>query len=57
MATLLPFGEVLFGDLFRVGLQRALGPDDEIGAGDFLTDRPLGGEALLDLLRRPAAAG
>ena len=47
------FLENLF-DLLRVYGQRAVGPDDEVGAGDFLVNRPLGVEALLDLLRRPA---
>jgi CheY-like chemotaxis protein len=35
--------------------QRAIGPDHEIGAGNFLFHRPLRGQALPDLLRRPPA--
>ena len=42
-------------DLLRVGVQRAVGPDDKIGAGDFLFDGHLGGGALPDLFRHPAA--
>jgi hypothetical protein len=34
--------------------ERTFRPNHKIGAGDFLLDRPLRGEALLDLLRRPA---
>ena len=42
-------------NLLCVGFQRAVGPDDEIGVGDLFPDWPLGGDALLDLLWRPAA--
>src|ERR1035437_5750968 len=46
----------LYENLFelpRVRIQRAIGPHNEIGAGNFLFNRPLRGQALLDLLRRP----
>ena len=42
-------------DLLRAGGERAFGPNYKIGAGDFLFNRPLGGETLLDLHRGPAA--
>ena len=42
-------------ELLRVRVQRAIGPDDKIGAGNFLFHRPLRGQALPDLLRRPPA--
>ena len=42
-------------ELLRVRVQRAIGPDNEIGAGNFLFNRPLRGQALLDLIWRPTA--
>ena len=41
--------------LARMDGERSLRPNDKIGAGDFLFDWHLGGDALLDLFRRPAA--
>ena len=37
-----------------MNFERAVGPDDKIGAGDLLVNGHLGGDALLDLFRRPA---
>jgi len=42
-------------ELPRLRIQSAIGPDHEVGAGNFLLHRPLRGHALPDLLRRPPA--
>ena len=42
-------------ELLRVDIQSAIRPNNKIGARDFLVNRPLRGDALFDLLRRPAA--
>lgn len=42
-------------ELLRVQIEVAVRPDDKIGAGDFLFDRHLRGDAPPDLLRSPAA--
>src|SRR5438034_4198625 len=41
--------------LFGVDFQAGFGPNDIIGLGKFLVDGQLGADALLDLLRGPAA--
>jgi hypothetical protein len=35
-------------ELLRVRVQRAIGPHNEIGSGNFLFNRPLRGQALID---------
>lgn len=42
-------------DLPAMRIQISIGPDDKIGAGDFLVNRHLRGDALLDFFRSPAA--
>jgi hypothetical protein len=44
-------------DLAGVDVKTAFGPDDEIGAGDFVVDGELGGDALVDLGFGPTPLG